>query len=264
MLRSAPSSGAETLRSTHRSLDLKIVGGVNATDAEFPYLVSLQMNPEFGNRYHYCSGSIFNASHIISAANCVEGRSVSEIQVVAGALTLQTTGADDPFIQRRDVVLVNIHSQFDPETLQNNVALLSLNEQLQFNSRIQPVVLPQQQMFVGNCTVVGWGSNLTPDGPSPEPQFLLKQNMTIVSLADCQSIYEFIYEIADTMICSKGTKDEETQGPCAGDTGSPLLCTDASNNATVIAGIFSWSMVPCGDSSYPSIYTNITTMETIF
>ncbi|ODM92419.1 Trypsin-1 [Orchesella cincta] len=256
-------ASSEALQNVHGRPSLKIVGGVNTTDAEFPYLVSIQMNPDFGNRYHYCGGSILNASHVISTASCVEGRLVSQIQVVAGAHTLQTALADDPRIQRRNIASVTLHPQFDPETLQNNIALLSLSESLQLNSRIQPILISQEGKYVGNCTVVGWGSNLTPDGPSPEPQFLLKQNMTIVSLSTCQSSYEFIYDIVETMICAKGTTEEKTEGPCTGDSGSPLLCTDASNNATVVAGIFSWSMIPCGDASYPSVYTNITTLTTI-
>lgn len=52
---------------TSASKTVKIIGGLNATEGEFPFIVSLQMKPSFGNVYHYCAGVIADRDLVITA-----------------------------------------------------------------------------------------------------------------------------------------------------------------------------------------------------
>ncbi len=47
--------------------NVKVVGGVNASEGEFPFSLSLQMKPVFGDEYHFCGGVIIDTSHVITA-----------------------------------------------------------------------------------------------------------------------------------------------------------------------------------------------------
>jgi secreted trypsin-like serine protease len=51
-----------------RDLSERIAGGSLATEGEFPYIASVQLE-----RRHYCSGMIYNDRWILTAASCVSG-----------------------------------------------------------------------------------------------------------------------------------------------------------------------------------------------
>lgn len=53
------------LAQTHTNV--KVVGGVNASEGQFPFALSLQMKPVFGNEYHFCGGVIVDTYHVITA-----------------------------------------------------------------------------------------------------------------------------------------------------------------------------------------------------
>lgn len=49
--------------------NVKVVGGVNASIGEFPFTLSLQMKPVFGDQYHFCGGVIIDKSFVLTAGN---------------------------------------------------------------------------------------------------------------------------------------------------------------------------------------------------
>jgi secreted trypsin-like serine protease len=51
-----------------QDLSERIAGGSLATEGEFPYIASVQLE-----RRHYCSGMIYNDRWILTAASCVSG-----------------------------------------------------------------------------------------------------------------------------------------------------------------------------------------------
>lgn len=180
---------------------------------------------------------------------------MNQIEVVAGAYNFSDPG-EQVRQQRRKLTSVQIHPRFDYLTQQHDIALLELDQPLEYNSYIQPVQLPQSSVeFSVNCSVIGYGHEV-PD----EQQVLQKLNMTRIPNALCQDIYQYIHEIdSETMICARGIRDDTYQGPCTGDSGGALLCVQETDSGvvTVAVGIFSWTLFPCGNPSFPSIYTNI-------
>lgn len=64
---------------------VKIIGGKDASIGEYPWQISIMMNPVVGGPYHYCGGSILDSTHIVTAAHCVKGKSISQMHIVAGA-----------------------------------------------------------------------------------------------------------------------------------------------------------------------------------
>ena len=59
----------------------QIVGGVEASAGDFPYIVSLSRSGS-----HFCGGTLLNAFTVITAAHCSTGVSASSVRVRAGSL----------------------------------------------------------------------------------------------------------------------------------------------------------------------------------
>ncbi|CAF4477483.1 unnamed protein product, partial [Rotaria magnacalcarata] len=119
----------------------RIVGGEDASEATWGWAVSLAIN---------------------TAAHCVEDHSASEFTVYAGS-TFLCSGT-----QNRSVSLIVAHSNYDPITYSNDVALLQLSSPLMMDdSNVSPICLPSVHSSVlassefptSGTTVIaiGWG-----------------------------------------------------------------------------------------------------------
>ncbi|CAF4619268.1 unnamed protein product, partial [Rotaria magnacalcarata] len=135
----------------------RIVGGEDASEATWGWAVSLAINTGL-----LCTGSILSSSWIITAAHCVEDHSASEFTVYAGS-TFLCSGT-----QNRSVSLIVAHSNYDPITYSNDVALLQLSSPLMMDdSNVSPICLPSVHSSVlassefptSGTTVIaiGWG-----------------------------------------------------------------------------------------------------------
>lgn len=122
--------------------DPKVLGGVLAIHGDNPHLVSLQATDE--DNKHFCGASIIHPLFLISAAHCFEHRySVPYIRAVAGEYDLSASEGTE---QIRTVTAVIIHEQFNRATLDNDIALLVLNDSLTFNEKyVRPIPLWNSQ-----------------------------------------------------------------------------------------------------------------------
>ncbi|CAG0904568.1 unnamed protein product, partial [Cyprideis torosa] len=68
------------------STDMRIINGYDAKLGQIPHQVSLQKNED---NSHFCGGSIISNEWIVTAAHCIKGKNLSEIQVVAGTVNLK-------------------------------------------------------------------------------------------------------------------------------------------------------------------------------
>ena len=114
---------------------------------------------------------------------------------------------------------VKYHIKYNKETTDSDVALIELNEPIEFRENARPVCLPAEtESFIGhNATVVGWGK-VREYGPSS--RFLRRVDVEIIKTDDCKKAYEPI-KVTNNMICAwhpKGGKDA-----CQGDSGGPLM-----------------------------------------
>ncbi|XP_013147217.1 PREDICTED: trypsin epsilon-like [Papilio polytes] len=102
-------------------LNRKIFKGVRVSVQEHPYLVSVRRLLS-----HYLTGTLLTRKLVISVAHPLSNVPVYELGVVAG----QTYS--DRGTTLRSVVLVIFHEEFDPYTLNADLALLRLYEEFVF------------------------------------------------------------------------------------------------------------------------------------
>ena len=151
--------------------------------------------------------------------------------------------------QIRKVKSKHVHPKFDLFKFINDMALLVLEEELEFNEFVGPVELPRRhEEFSGSARVSGWGT-ITNSEYKPSEN-LLKVTVPLVSSNDCYKDYEHNVDKYDprSMICA-GTTDK---GSSTGDSGGPLIC------GSKLCGIVSWGS-ECATEECPGVYTRVTT-----
>jgi len=94
-----------------------IVGGVEATPYEFPWIVELRKEPNTPNSRHSCGGSIVNEHFIVTAAHCALDRP-NNYEIVAGEHNLTIS---EGFEQRSRVVEIIVHPNYDEWNKTTNI-----------------------------------------------------------------------------------------------------------------------------------------------
>ncbi|XP_015585811.1 proclotting enzyme isoform X2 [Cephus cinctus] len=225
----------------------RIVGGHNADPGEWPWIAAL-----FNAGRQFCGGSLIDNIHILSAAHCVAHMNswdVARLTVRLGDYNIKTNN-EVRHIERR-VKRVVRHRGFDSRTLYNDVAILTLDQPVDFTEQIRPVCLPTgSQLYSGKtATVIGWGS-LRESGP--QPAVLQEVSIPVWTNSECKIKYgsDAPGGIVDSFLCAgRASKDS-----CSGDSGGPLMVNDGRWTQV---GIVSWG-IGCGKGQYPGVYTRVT------
>ncbi|MGT2503615.1 serine protease [Bradyrhizobium guangxiense] len=213
----------------------KIVGGTPAPQGAYPWQVSLSVSwIADPGRGHFCGGSIYNASWIITAAHCVIDNEPEDIHVVAGTNKLSLSS------ERLNIKRIIIHRAYSrPKKHDNDVALLELWTPLAFGEKIKAIELltladEARVVEVGQpLTVTGWGATQEGNRPIRDLRFV---DIPAVSRDTCNQPPSYNHRVTENMICAGrpiGGKDS-----CQGDSGGPLVSTVLGSAR--LAGIVSW------------------------
>nr|CAH0103865.1 unnamed protein product [Daphnia galeata] len=224
------------------NLQLRIIGGREATPGRWPWQVAIL------NRFKeaFCGGTLIGTRWVLTAAHCLRKR----LYVRIGEYDLvEDDGTEMDF----RVEEVFVHPEYDPETVDNDVALLRLPEAIKLGQQgIRLACLPQPGQslpITQKCTIIGWGKERSSHVFGTE--VLHEAEVPIVKTSACREVYED-YFITENMFCAgyrKGRIDS-----CAGDSGGPLLCS--VGDRWTIFGITSFGE-GCGKRGKFGIYTKV-------
>ena len=113
-----------------------IIGGESVLNPhEFPWVVGVRT--EFGK----CGGSIISKNLVMTAAHCLfnsKKELVQEISILMGHSDLSSD-----LIKKQRVESILIHPQNGNKKYYNDVALLRLSKDLEFDNSVQPIGLPK-------------------------------------------------------------------------------------------------------------------------
>ncbi|XP_052873198.1 trypsin-like [Anopheles cruzii] len=216
----------------------RIIGGSPAISGQFPAQVAIQVGGTV-----FCGGSVLNQNHILTAASCILDANnnlvqAAQVTVRAGEVVFQPTQLALA-VQR-----IFAHPQYNPWTLENDIAVLRLQNNISFPAVATPAVAPAElnHRIVADasaCEVVGW--NWTPAVPSVALQVL---TVTIAPRAACNAVHNGMLQA--TMLCTQYL--QTTQGVCAPARGGGLYCND------LLTGVVSFGF-GCGQNTTNTVYT---------
>ncbi|MEA3469171.1 MAG: serine protease [Thermodesulfobacteriota bacterium] len=232
----------------NRPGSIKIWGGTDSKIGDWPWMTALLRSREPDIYYaQFCGGALIGSSWVLTAAHCAYGQSPNDIEVAIGAYDLSGSS-----INRIQVKSIHIHPQYNDTYLQNDIALLEINQ-----SPSQPAV----PIFAGESlegvppsmlgemtTAIGWGMA---DGYSYPyyPEKLRQVDLPVVASSYCNNIYGSPY-LLSSQICAGYYEGKDT---CVGDSGGPIV--SKVDNTWIHVGLVS-AGVPCDQyDGWYAIYT---------
>jgi trypsin len=243
-----------TAPSVTTSAGERIVGGVPASEGEYPYFTALQF---VGNgspfQRQFCGASLIAPQIVMTAAHCVVGTSAEEIEVTVGRTNLDNESTGEVIA----VDAIEIHPQYSSVENGYDVALLGLTEAS--SAPTLELAGPDDVGLVepgDRSTVIGHGT--TSAGGQGSARLL----EVAVPIQDDQYMAEQYdangapYDAA-TMVGAgpaRGGRDS-----CQGDSGGPLMVFDSNGPKQI--GIVSWggtnSNPGCAIPDLPGVYSEV-------
>ncbi len=238
----------------------RIINGEFASPGDFPWQVALIHDLNDPYQTQFCGGTIIDEGWVLTAAHCApEDR--SPVYVAAGITNLnQVPGAG---VSSRANWIV--HENYDPSTLNNDIALLKLETPFDLdncstceavalvNSSNESVLMPEGTP----AYVSGWGNTstapATEDNPGDYPVDLMWTTLFVTSCTSGGALYSES-QITSNMFCA-GVSDYSTDS-CQGDSGGPLVVRNNEGTGFVLAGVVSWGNA-CAQEGFPGVYTRV-------
>ena len=244
---SAP-AGSATAAPLARS---SIVGGAPADPAQWPFAAAI-----FRKGRMHCSGAVISPTRVLTAAHCLDGFNLANLQVITGRPDLRNVTAG----QAIPVASGRIHPDYEQTGL-HDVGVINLASP----TTAPPVALatPDQNAAVtgvgAQLQVAGFGAT-SPYGVRLSP--VLKFTFELVRTDNrCLRAYSRDLFAPDSMICALGARRQQGgkfkihTSACSGDSGGPLVAQTATGPVEV--GTVSFGGALCGLAGAPTVYSRV-------
>jgi hypothetical protein len=236
-----------------------VVGGSEASISRFPWQVFVEGRFEEGGRRYTtsCGGSILDATHILTAAHCVDAEGTTQ-QHSAGAFLIAsgTSNLDEPSAttQVRRVASIRTHPYYavSPE-MKDDAAVLALEKPLELSeaANAEPISLVPAGATPAPGTTLslsGYGKEEGAEGAQPDGR-LHSTTLTAIGSDACRSQVKLNSAV---LLCA----ESPSSSGCQGDSGGPLT----QGSPAVEVGIVDFGAKEC-PVAHPNVFTNIAAPE---
>jgi len=221
-----------------------IVGGTPVAFAtDYPFMAGyLETDRQF------CGASLISNQWALTAAHCIGAQFPRADEISLGSL--RTDGRGTRAATFAAVEQTYVHPNYNPSTIDYDVALLRLSAPVNFAGNIQPVKLAPStsgDFSGGSATCTGWG--LTTQG-GVGSDILREVTYPVITNQRCSTMYS---GITARMLCAY----EPGKDSCNGDSGGPFFVYQGGQALQV--GIVSWG-IGCAGVGAPGVYTRVSSV----
>ena len=221
------------------SRETRIVGGEEVNPpGKYPFMVSVQNQ----GANHFCGGILVGDKWVLTAAHCVDDKSIYEVRVELG---LHNQSGTDGYVYWPSNIILHPDMDMDASPNRYDFALIQLPEPV---VNFEPIPLISNSEYDNNgtiATVAGWGRDVYVNtGGSDE----LREVDLIVDDSSCQNFHE-------DHLCAEPI-DEDPAGHCMGDSGGPFFVNLGTEEipSYELIGVVSYTFGGC---EYGSVYGRV-------
>lgn len=243
------SSSALLLSATSMASEItpNIVGGQPADTSQWQFYTQILSS---NGTTAFCGGSYIGDGYVLTAAHCVSNRTARVLNVKVAGFVLGGNDGD-----RIQVVEKFVHPQYNPSTLNYDVALLKLERTPSVGRQ---VTLAQSNIYQyvrdGDLITVAGLGRLSEGGSRPSN--LQEVSVPLVSDQVCNQSGGNYANVGSVAFCAgyaQGQKDS-----CSGDSGGPIVVS--SGGQTVQLGIVSWG-IGCARPAKYGVYSDVAALS---
>ncbi|XP_075972573.1 trypsin-1-like [Anticarsia gemmatalis] len=216
-----------------------IIGGEEVSIEQYPYMALYgYVVPPFTE---FCGAFIISENYALTAAHCTFLADKMKVELRVG----NSYGINGTSVFVSEVIN---HPNYDPKTVNNDVAILKTVEPIKFSDTVKPVELPPRgvDLEVGSMVdVSGWGSV---EWGRSGSAVLRAVKVPVTNREECKKLGKPYDTVNENMFCAgyeEGGKDS-----CKGDSGGPVV-----QNGKVV-GIVSFGR-GCALPKSPGVYAFI-------
>ncbi|XP_040822792.1 transmembrane protease serine 11E-like [Ochotona curzoniae] len=235
-----------TRRSKSARQSVRIIGGTEVEEGEWPWQASLQWDG-----IHRCGATLINSTWLLSAAHCFILYKDPARWTASFGVTIK------PLKMRQGLRRIIVHEKYNHSTHDYDISLAELSSPVPYTNAVHRICLPEasHEFHPGDeMFVTGFGARQN-DGYSQN--HLREVQVDLIQTDICNDPQVYNGAITPRMLCAGSLQGK--RDACQGDSGGPLVSPDP-RNIWYLVGVVSWGD-ECGQPNKPGVYTRVTALR---